>query len=337
MYDLEQRQLMIRYALEGKSTWQIAKIMNCSPSTVSNIAGKKGAGALNPEKRCTRLLTERDHRHIHRLIVKNDCQSCSQIAYHVAEYLKKPVSKSTIRRTLLEMGMVSRVKVPKPFLSTEHMEKRLAFARAHLTWTVMDWRQVVFADECCVQLVPKYRTLHWIEGGSLEILTADNTVPYMQAGGGSCMVWGCITSDGVGEISNDTSTITSKRYCAIISHELRRTIKKFDFDPERLWFAHDNARVHKTKEVQDRLSELHVNVMDWPPYSPDINPIENIWAILKRRLRCYDEEADCHQTLWQRIVRIWFDITADELAPYYASMPERMQAIVDAGGGPIKY
>lgn len=44
---------------------------------------------------------------------------------------------------------------------------------------------------------------------------------------------------------------------------------------------HDNAPVHTASIIQELLAGLGVEVMVWPPYSPDLNPIENIWALMK--------------------------------------------------------
>lgn len=47
---------------------------------------------------------------------------------------------------------------------------------------------------------------------------------------------------------------------------------------------HDNAPVHTAAIVQQVLAQLELEVMIWPPYSPDLNPIENIWALMKNKI-----------------------------------------------------
>ena len=49
-------------------------------------------------------------------------------------------------------------------------------------------------------------------------------------------------------------------------------------------FQQDNAPVHTAYIVQDALNELECEIMEWPPYSPDLNPIENLWALLKAEI-----------------------------------------------------
>ena len=47
---------------------------------------------------------------------------------------------------------------------------------------------------------------------------------------------------------------------------------------------HDDAPTHTAYIVRDALEELAIEVMIWPPHSPDLNPIENLWALLKAEI-----------------------------------------------------
>jgi transposase len=47
-------------------------------------------------------------------------------------------------------------------------------------------------------------------------------------------------------------------------------------------FMQDNAPCHKTHKVMSFLERKRIPTLDWPPQSPDLNPIENIWDIIRR-------------------------------------------------------
>jgi hypothetical protein len=46
-------------------------------------------------------------------------------------------------------------------------------------------------------------------------------------------------------------------------------------------FQQDNAPIHTTNLVRDTLDKFGCDIMEWPPYLPNLNLIENLWALLK--------------------------------------------------------
>ena len=79
--------------------------------------------------------------------------------------------------------------------------------------------------------------------------------------------------------------------------------------------------------------------MEWPPNSPDMNPIEHIWAHVKREfhrryptLSLKGSPEYIKSTLHQRLQEVWWDIGVDVLHSVIESMPERVKALRRAGG-----
>ena len=106
-------------------------------------------------------------------------------------------------------------------------------------------------------------------------------------------------------------------------------------------FMHDEAGPHRGNIVKEILQEMHIRVMEWPPYSPDLNPIENLWALLKAELyRLHPElehAPDTDATL-DALIRgaqeAWHNIDKNLLAP---TMHHRVQDVIDAERCYTKY
>ncbi|KJZ68257.1 hypothetical protein HIM_12350 [Hirsutella minnesotensis 3608] len=113
-------------------------------------------------------------------------------------------------------------------------------------------------------------------------------------------------------------------------------------------FAQDNASTHMAAIVQAwlgcRIEENGVELVDWPAYSPDLNPIENVWKMLKERIHeTHPELADLpknyasKQRLCEAAAEAWEDLEDDTLNHLVESMPRRLQAVIDARGWYTKY
>jgi hypothetical protein len=78
--------------------------------------------------------------------------------------------------------------------------------------------------------------------------------------------------------------------------------------------------------------------MQWPPQSPDLNPIENMWALLKRRLNDYETATKGMNELYERVTEVWYDqMKPEECQKVIESMPRRIQAVIKAKGKWTKY
>ena len=70
----------------------------------------------------------------------------------------------------------------------------------------------------------------------------------------------------------------------------------------------------------------------WPAQSPDINPIEHLWAIIKRQLNEYEQSPNGMLQLWERIQNIWDNIDEDICMNLIESMSRRIEAVLKAKG-----
>ena len=84
--------------------------------------------------------------------------------------------------------------------------------------------------------------------------------------------------------------------------------------------------------------------MDWPPYSPDLNPIENLWAIMKAEiyklhpeLKFVDDTEETLRALIEAAKEAWNSIEDRILYNLSVTMPHRVQAVINAKGWYTKY
>lgn len=107
---------------------------------------------------------------------------------------------------------------------------------------------------------------------------------------------------------------------------------------------HDNDPIHTASIIKAWLEEHLVTVMNWPPYSPDLNPIENLWAILKREIDKYypgllvaSNSEQTKQDLIAAAQHIWEQLGDRILENLADSMPDRVEAAIRADGWYTKY
>ncbi|GFU13310.1 DDE_3 domain-containing protein [Trichonephila clavipes] len=86
-------------------------------------------------------------------------------------------------------------------------------------------------------------------------------------------------------------------------------------------FMDDNARPHRSNIVDECLQSEGITRMDWPAYSPDLNPIEHVWDMLGRRIAAIQPPPTCLPELWRALLGEWCIIPQDQIDNLILSMP----------------
>ena len=82
---------------------------------------------------------------------------------------------------------------------------------------------------------------------------------------------------------------------------------------------------------------MKLDYLHHPPSSPDLNPIENIWSTLKRMVGSLLHRPTTLDGLFEAASACWHEIPQKEIDSVVDSMPRRLEAVIAAGGGHIKY
>ncbi len=105
--------------------------------------------------------------------------------------------------------------------------------------------------------------------------------------------------------------------------------------PDGFLFQHDNAPIHTAKSVKAYLAFKGVNLIDWPPQSPDLNPIENLWFLIEHSIK--NRPPNTEDELFVIIQNCWDAFATEQLEHLTASMHNRCELVIKNKGHAIKY
>lgn len=192
---------------------------------------------------------------------------------------------------------------------------------------------VIWTDESRVASHPNNR--------KIKVWTNTGEVPKqekMHSGGNSVMFWGSFSMHGVGKLVSLDGTMDGKKYIEVLKENLIPELKLAKRLHPGTWrMMQDNAPCHTSKLVKGFLRRKQVDFIDWPPYSPDLNPIENIWHWMKHVLETEYPTCNSAEEIEERFFEIWGRITPEMCAKYCEHYERRLLAVIEAEGGYTKY
>lgn len=147
------------------------------------------------------------------------------------------------------------------------------------------------------------------------------------------MVWGGFSIKGLVGYYSFTTIMDGPYYVQILQDHLIGTARK-QFG--RRWrLLQDNDPKHKSRVVKQFLDKEVPEVIDWPSNSPDVNPIENLWSIIKRRVekRKPTDLKELDQFLYEE----WNKVDMPIINNLIKSMKSRCLALIDSKGERIDY
>lgn len=195
--------------------------------------------------------------------------------------LNLTISVETLRRALARRGYHRCKALRKPPLSDRTKALRLAWALEHVNWTREQWNKILWTDETWVTSI-YHRTIYVTRRAGEEF--DDTCVRERVSHAPGWMFWGSFYGDQKGPClfwEKEWKTINSVRYTERIVPLIDGMVTMARNNHHYLTVMQDGAPSHRNLLTLDELHERGIYPIDWPPYSPDLNPIEQIWDWMK--------------------------------------------------------
>ncbi|CAF3372163.1 unnamed protein product [Rotaria socialis] len=227
---------------------------------------------------------------------------------------RSTTKKETIRRRLKEYGAKFSLPISKPLLTEKHRQKRLEWAHAAGD---IDWNRIIFSDETTVRLNQLKRCV-WNLPGKRKVF---RTVKYPI----KVNIWGCFSCNGFGRIYCFRENLKADLLCRIYKRYLFPTARDHFGRNSTNWaLQEDNDPKHTSQLAKQWRSKYEVQRIDWPSMSPDLNPIENVWKLLKmnlarKNLRTYKSLVSAIKKEWKAFPK---DLTTNLVQNLYAMLPQ---------------
>jgi transposase len=334
----DQRGAILYGHAHGDTSRTIANRLGCGKSTVNDIIKRfKETGTVVPNKSPGRppILDSHDQFQLKDLVTNEEENNCRLSAVKIRNIwsvrTKKIVSTITIRWNLKKIGLRSCTPRPKPYISEVNREKRLNFALQHEHWKPWQWKRVLFSDESTFTLSQRSDRVWREVNEELKLSCISSSVKHSP----SLMFWGCFAYVGLGPIIPLHGSVTGAIHAETIKKYVVPTLQKF-FSRGGI-FQEDNATPHKSKVATAVREAYRIKKLSWPPQSPDLNPIENLWHEMKDSIRRKSPAPSNLQELKKYVKRAWKDLPPEYYQRLIDSMPDRVSAVIAANGYHTKY
>ena len=230
------------------------------------------------------------------------------------------ISSRTVRRRLNESGFKSLPPLLKPLLTEKARFLRLQWAQANRE---RDWSNVIFTDETTVELF-RSPTKVWRRKGEQVVYPKVKHPLKVHA-------WGCFSSQGFGELYCFTENLNGDLLCKLYEQALLPSAQTMFGEEKKDWILQeDNDPKHRSQKAENFRQDHKLQKIDWPSYSPDLNPIENVWSILKSNVA--ENRVTTLKGLIATMKKEWANLTLEYAQRLAETMSHRIEAVIQREG-----
>ncbi|KAH9105454.1 hypothetical protein AeMF1_018736 [Aphanomyces euteiches] len=294
---LDQRGSILAFRKAKWSIRRIAKELFVSKGAVFRFLAAPEAYGTTKRPGGSPLLDDRDQRHVRREASQGKSSS-SRIKHD----LKLAVSSRTIRRVIAKTPYLKLHALSGPYRKREKFN---------------------LDGPDCLQY-------YWH-----DLRKEEQTFMSRQNGGGSVMIWAGFSSKGLTDVAFLEGRHDSSAYCDTLSNYLMPFVHANHMNG--FVFQQDNASIHTSFETKSFFAENDISLLSWPSLPPDMNPIENVWGHLARKVYDNGRQFSSRQELKNEIICQWAAIGQAFLLKLIASMKSRCIDVIQARGSFTKY
>jgi transposase len=328
--------------LLGGSWRRIATILETPVRTVRTtvtLSATRFHGKSQPRSGRPIIYNDRDERSILRVVRQKPKITYAKLSQETG--LK--FSRDTYRRILAKYGIANWIAMKRPLLTTENASNRQRWYTERKEWDT-EWSDVIFSDECSFERGSGKRPT-WVFRTPNQKWHKDFIVPHIKGRDISIMIWAAIWIGGksdlvVMERDQDAPRkgYSARSYLAVLDDQIPRC-----WQPGRI-FMQDNASIHTAGVIKEWFDTHGISRLEWPPFSPDLNPIENVWAILKARvldkwphLLGSGASQEAYEVLAIALRHEWDNLEQEIIDNCIRSMKSRVESVRNAAGWYTKF
>lgn len=300
---------------------EISKELNISAKRVSRFLRKKTYKCKKETRGRKEILSRSDKSRIKRL-ARIELKTCGQISDEIG----KRASRCTIRRYLSSKAGFKYGKFRSiPPITDVHKENRVNWASKYIDLGP-NWSRVIFSDEKKFNLDgPDGMHNFWYQPGMPR-----KTFFRRHSAAGCVMVWGAFSAYGKSNIVIIDGRLSSLKYIEVLRENLLPLMSPYP--SQIMLFQQDNCPVHTARATKQWLDSQNIECMDWPSLSPDLNPMENLWAVLSQEVYSNGKQYNTRVELIDGIKFCWNKIKNEVTESLVNSMKKRCVKLLRNNG-----